>query len=183
MASVGGWTHLHSRQGGTRSDAYIGSGGPGGRASRRAGAVFALTVDRPEPPVGGESPRLAASLIITVSDVARSAPFYGAVLGHLGYELVGSSERYQDWKRHDQDAPHELSIVEAGRRHAGVRHVRGAGGHHHHLAFCALDRGDVDRFFAEVLRPVAERGAARSRIRPASVRLAIAPRFSAIPMA
>ncbi len=40
----------------------------------------------------------------------------------------------------------------------GIPHVRGAVGHHRHLAFCALDRADVGRFYAEVLLPLAERG-------------------------
>jgi catechol 2,3-dioxygenase-like lactoylglutathione lyase family enzyme len=97
-------------------------------------------------------------LIITVSSVARSGPFYTAVLSHLGYELSGSSKRFQDWKRWDLDSPHELSIVEASANMTGVPYAKGAVGHHHHLAFCALDRADVDRFHADVLVPLEARG-------------------------
>ena len=96
--------------------------------------------------------------IITIASLARSGPFYRAVLGHLGYELAGSSVRFQDWKRWDLDTPHELSIVEADPKLAAVGHAKGAVGHHHHLAFCALDRADVDRFHAEVLRPLQAQG-------------------------
>jgi catechol 2,3-dioxygenase-like lactoylglutathione lyase family enzyme len=97
-------------------------------------------------------------LIITVSNVARSAPFYAAVLGDLGYELAGSSERFQDWKRWDCDTPHELSIVQAAPEASSVQYLKGAVGHHHHLAFCALDCGDVDRFYATVLIPLQAAG-------------------------
>lgn len=90
-------------------------------------------------------------LIITVSDMGRASRFYGAVLGGLGYELAGSSERYQDWKRWDLETPHEISIVQARDEFRPIKHVRGAVGHHHHLAFCALDRADVDSFYREVL--------------------------------
>jgi hypothetical protein len=51
-------------------------------------------------------------LIIRVSDVARSAQFYGPVFRYLGYDLAGQSDRYQDWKRWEFDTPHEISIVQ-----------------------------------------------------------------------
>jgi glyoxylase I family protein len=101
-------------------------------------------------------------LIIAVSDVSRSAPFYGEMFRHLGYELGGSSHggayEYEDWRRTDTDTPHEISIVTADPNLAGMPHRKGAVGHHHHLAFCALDRADVDRFHAEVLVPLAAQG-------------------------
>jgi catechol 2,3-dioxygenase-like lactoylglutathione lyase family enzyme len=97
-------------------------------------------------------------LIVTVSSIARSAPFYSAVLSDLGYELSGSSVRFQDWKRWDCETPHELSIIQAAPDVSLVPHVRGAVGHHHHLAFCALDRADVDRFHVAVLLPLAAAG-------------------------
>jgi len=96
--------------------------------------------------------------IIIVSSLARSAPFYRAVLGNLGYDLAGESPRFQDWKRWDSETPHELSIVEVAPEHAGVTHTAGAAGHHHHVAFCALDRADVDRFYSEVLLPLQASG-------------------------
>jgi len=101
-------------------------------------------------------------LIITVSDVKRASPFYGAMFRYLGYELNGSEHGadhgYEDWKRWDLDTPHEISIVQGDPALAGVKPQRGAVGHHHHLAFCAADRADVDRFHAEVLVPLAAQG-------------------------
>jgi glyoxylase I family protein len=97
-------------------------------------------------------------LIIRVSDVARSAQFYGPVFRYLGYELAGQSERFQDWKRWEFDTPHEISIVQADPALAAVRHVRFAVGHHDHLAFCAADRADVDRLYHEVLSPLVNQG-------------------------
>lgn len=96
--------------------------------------------------------------IIVVSSVARSSPFYGAMFRYLGYELAGQSDTYEDWKRWEFGTPHEISIVQADPRHATIPHVRGAVGHHHHMAFCAADRADVDRFHAEVLVPLARDG-------------------------
>lgn len=70
---------------------------------------------------------------------------------YLGYELGGSSDTYEDWKRWDLDTPHEISIVQADSKLVAVKHVKGAVGHHDHLAFCAQNREDVDRFYADVL--------------------------------
>ena len=104
-------------------------------------------------------------LIITVASVERSSPFYGAMFRYLGYELNGSScgedHDYEDWKRWDWDMPHEISIVQADPKLAKATHTRGAVGHHHHLAFCAADRTDVDRFYAEVLVPLEKKGLCR----------------------
>jgi catechol 2,3-dioxygenase-like lactoylglutathione lyase family enzyme len=97
-------------------------------------------------------------LTIVVSDLSTSSPFYGAVLRYLGYEPGDRSATFEDWKRWDLGTPHEISIVQVADRHRGVDHVRGAVGHHHHLAFCADDRADVDRFYADVLRPLAAQG-------------------------
>jgi catechol 2,3-dioxygenase-like lactoylglutathione lyase family enzyme len=97
-------------------------------------------------------------LILVVSDLARSSPFYGAMFRYLGYELGDRSDRFEDWKRWDLGTPHEISIVQAAPDARAVPHVRGAVGHHHHMAFCAADRADVDRFYAEVLAPFERRG-------------------------
>lgn len=100
--------------------------------------------------------------IITVSSVGRSKPFYTAMFTYLGYELAdshyGEGHEYEDWKPWLLDTPHEISIAKGAPEHAGVPHLRGAVGHHHHLAFCAEDRADVDRFYAEVLAPLAQQG-------------------------
>ncbi|MFI5356073.1 MAG: VOC family protein [Opitutales bacterium] len=100
--------------------------------------------------------------IITVRNVARSSPFYGAMLRYLGYELAGSQSgpdhAYEDWKPWRLDTPHEISIAQGDPALAAVPHQRGAVGHHHHIAFCAEDRADVDRFYAEVLAPLARQG-------------------------
>lgn len=101
-------------------------------------------------------------LIITVSSVSRSSAFYGGMFRHFGYELAdsqyGEGYEYQDWKRSDLDFPHEISIVKADPSLAEVPHRKGAVGHHHHLAFCALDREDVDKFYSQVLLPLAKEG-------------------------
>ncbi|MEO6875897.1 MAG: VOC family protein [Opitutaceae bacterium] len=101
-------------------------------------------------------------LNIKVSNLKRSAPFYAAVLGNLGYEQSGShygeDYSYEDWKRWDSDNPHEIGIGQASPALAHVPYQRGAMGHHDHIAFCALDRADVDRFYAEVLVPLEKVG-------------------------
>ena len=98
-------------------------------------------------------------LIINVTDVRRSSPFYTAMFRDFGYELAGSAYEddygYEDWKRWDLDTPHEISICQVSAALRGVRHQRGALGHHDHLAFCAESREDVDRFHREVLLPLA----------------------------
>lgn len=99
-------------------------------------------------------------LVIRVSDVKRASPFYGAMFRYLGYELndsrYGDDYAYEDWKRWDLDAPHEISICQVLPACSGIPHRRGALGHHDHLAFCAEDREDVIRFYKEVLEPLAK---------------------------
>ncbi len=101
-------------------------------------------------------------MLINVINVRRSSPFYTGMLSYFGYELAGSSygEEYgfEDWKRWDMDTPHEISIcqVAPGLRH--VEHVRGAVGHHDHIAFCAASREDVDDFHSKVLIPLERQG-------------------------
>ena len=97
-------------------------------------------------------------LNIVVSDLSRSAPFYGAVLAYLGYERGDGSPTHEEWKRWDLGTPHEICVVQVSEPHRGVGHMRGAVGHHEHLAFCAADRADVDRFYADVLRPLEAQG-------------------------
>lgn len=101
-------------------------------------------------------------MIINVSNVERSSPFYTAIFSYFGYELTGSSYGedygYEDWKRWDLDTPHEMSICQVCAPNKDVPHRRGAVGHHDHIAFCAEDRDDVDRFYREVLKPLADAG-------------------------
>ena len=101
-------------------------------------------------------------IVITVSSVERSSRFYGPVFRYLGYELSGSrygdGHAYEDWKRWELDTPHEISIVQVSPALASVKHQPGAIGHHHHMAFCALDRADVDRFYSSVLMPLCNAG-------------------------
>lgn len=103
--------------------------------------------------------------IIVVSNIKTSSRFYGPVFRYLGYDLAGSSYAddcgYEDWKRWDLNTPHEISIVQATPELASTAPVKGAVGHHHHIAFCAADRGDVDRFYTEVLSPLEKSGLCR----------------------
>jgi glyoxylase I family protein len=98
---------------------------------------------------------------IVVSDLGRASAFYAPFFRYLGYELAGESARYQDWRRGDLDTPHEITLLKALPELAAVSHSKGAAGHHHHIAFAAEDRSDVDRLFSEVLTPAAERGLCR----------------------
>ncbi len=86
---------------------------------------------------------------INVSDLKHSSRFYGPMFRYLGYELSGSNYegkwQFEDWKRWELDTPHEISICQADPKHADIPHIRMAVGHHRHIAFCALDRDDVDR--------------------------------------
>ena len=97
-------------------------------------------------------------MLIFVSDLARSMPFYSAMFRYLEYELAGESSGHQDWRRWVLGAPHEITICQSKSLNAEVPYVRGAVGHHHHMAFCALDKDDVDRFYSEVLAPLKEDG-------------------------
>jgi hypothetical protein len=101
-------------------------------------------------------------MLINVADVRRSSPFYTGMFTYFGYELndsgYGEEYGYEDWKRWDLDTPHEISICQVRAPHRQVAHIRGALGHHDHLAFCAADRDDVDRFHQEILLPLAEAG-------------------------
>ena len=101
-------------------------------------------------------------LVINITNVERSSPFYRKMFQYFGYELSGSSYGeeygYEDWKRWDLDTPHEISICQVKKEFEGTEHTRGALGQHDHIAFCASDRDDVDRFHQEVLLPLQESG-------------------------
>ena len=98
---------------------------------------------------------------INVSDFRRSRGFYGPVLTYLGYELTDSNYGdypYEDWGRWDLDTPHVFSFVQGDLGAAFDRHARRAVGRFNHLAFAALERTDVDRFYLEVLQPLEQAG-------------------------
>ena len=101
-------------------------------------------------------------MVINVSDVEQSSPFYSAMFKYLGYELADSSYgkkyAYEDWKRWDLDTPHEISICQVREGLREKEYHRGALGHHDHIAFCAATRDDVDRFYREVLAPLENEG-------------------------
>lgn len=102
---------------------------------------------------------------IVVSDLRRSSPFYRGIFQYFGYELTGSDLDgewpFEEFKRWDLDTPHEFDICQSRPEQASIKHVRWAVGHHHHTAFCAADREDVDRFYATVLAPLEKEGLCR----------------------
>jgi glyoxylase I family protein len=96
--------------------------------------------------------------LIWVSDLKRSSRLYSEMFSYFGYELVHEDDSYQDWKRWDLDTPHEFTIAQVNEKNSDIEHVPGAVGHHHHLAFCAESREDVNRFYHEVLVPLEQEG-------------------------
>jgi glyoxylase I family protein len=102
-------------------------------------------------------------LDLNVSDLARSAPFYDRVLGHMGFTLVtdaASGEEGFDWIAPREAGHFSIGVVRA--RNPDKAHDRYAPGLHH-LALLAQSREDVDRLYglllkidAEILDPPAE---------------------------
>lgn len=83
-------------------------------------------------------------LDLTVSDVARAAPFYDAVLGHMGYRRWTEDENGIDWE-HAASPGHlpTIGIFAAKGEGRSRRHDRYSPGLHH-VAFIAESREDVD---------------------------------------
>jgi len=104
-------------------------------------------------------------MIINVSNVERSSVFYKAMFEYFGYVLADSSYEkeysYEDWKRWDIETPHEICICQADQALQEKEYCRGAVGHHDHIAFCAVDREDIDRFHRDVLLPLEHEGHCR----------------------
>lgn len=84
---------------------------------------------------------------LTVSDLARSAPFYESVLGYLGYRRTNERPGGVDFDHETADGFCSIGLVEARTR---ARHDRYAPGLHH-LALGAASRADVDAFHAHLL--------------------------------
>jgi glyoxylase I family protein len=84
---------------------------------------------------------------LTVSDLARSAVFYEAVLGLLGYRPGGRGETWMDW---DMSLPHCAPSV-AIRLAKNARHHDRYSCGLHHLAWTADSRADVDRLHARLV--------------------------------
>jgi len=101
-------------------------------------------------------------LNINVSDVARSSGFYSQMFQYFGYERTDFAHDrphpFEDWKRWDLDTPHEISICQGDVNLPYSRADRRGIGRHNHIAFCALDREDVDRFYTQVLIPAEAAG-------------------------
>lgn len=83
-------------------------------------------------------------LILPVTDLQRSSAFYGPLFEFMGYALTGCSDRFQDWRRVDLNGMPEISLVQVKPELADAPYVRGAVGHHHHLAFNAESRQAVE---------------------------------------
>jgi len=83
-------------------------------------------------------------LILQVTDVQRSSAFYGPLFQFMGYALTDCSANFQDWRRVDLNGMPEISLVQVAPALAAVPYVRGAVGHHHHLAFNAESRQAVE---------------------------------------
>lgn len=78
---------------------------------------------------------------LSVADLERSAAFYDAVLGFLGYRRGNSGTTWIDW---DMARPHTAPSVAIRRATSDRRHDRYSCGLHH-LAWVADSRADVDR--------------------------------------
>jgi catechol 2,3-dioxygenase-like lactoylglutathione lyase family enzyme len=82
-----------------------------------------------------------------VSDLERSAAFWGWLLAELGYEPHQSWADGRSWKR----GPAYMVLVQAAERHLDPPYHRRRVGLNH-LAFHAGSRAEVDRLTAELRR-------------------------------
>jgi glyoxylase I family protein len=87
-------------------------------------------------------------VIMPVTNIQQSGAFYGPLLTFLGYDLTDCDSDFQDWRRVDLDGMPEISLVQVKPHLADVPYVRGAVGHHHHIAFNAESRQAVDDCYA-----------------------------------
>jgi len=87
---------------------------------------------------------LVHHLDLTVIDLDRSAAFYEAVLGFLGYRVVRRDESGIDWDLSAPDLYCSIGIKPARSERAHDRYSAGL----HHFAWHAASRDDVDRLHA-----------------------------------
>ena len=80
-------------------------------------------------------------LDLTVSELARSRPFYELVLGFLGYRCVKDTDEVVVWDLTLPDGVCGIAIRPALRPRTHDRYTVGL----HHFAWNADNRGDVDR--------------------------------------
>lgn len=86
-------------------------------------------------------------LDLTVSDLARSKPFYELVLGFLGYCRVKDTDEVVVWDLTLPDGVCGVAIRPALRPRMHDRYTVGL----HHFAWNADNRGDVDRLHDKLL--------------------------------
>lgn len=99
-------------------------------------------------------------LDLTVSDLDRSAPFYDAVLGFMGYRRTKEGEGWIDWDLELPDGTYcGVAVRQARRDRPHDRYTAGL----HHFGWAAASRDEVDRFHdllrrigATILDPPAE---------------------------
>ncbi|MCB5425510.1 VOC family protein [Altererythrobacter sp. CC-YST694] len=87
---------------------------------------------------------------LTVSDLARSRPFYDSVLGFMGYARSDDHANGTDWDWQGEGPFHSIGILLARGDNAARLHDRYSPGLHH-LAWTASDPADVDRLHALLL--------------------------------
>lgn len=86
-------------------------------------------------------------LALTVSDIGRSAPFYEAILGFMGYQQVEKNDEFIMWWLKDAGA---ILISGANPDSPNKVHDRYSPGLHH-LAFNADSREQIDNLYKLIL--------------------------------
>lgn len=90
-------------------------------------------------------------LDLTVKDPWASAPFYDAVLAHMGYRRWTEDENGIDWEHATSpDQLPTIGLFKASELGASRRHDRSSAGLHH-VAFSAESREDVDALYKRLL--------------------------------
>jgi diadenosine tetraphosphate (Ap4A) HIT family hydrolase/catechol 2,3-dioxygenase-like lactoylglutathione lyase family enzyme len=100
----------------------------------------------PEVAPADRAPGQVHHLDLTVTSLARSTPFYDAVLSRIGYRRIADADEGPMWRGDG----HELGLQESDERGRAMPHYRFAPGLHH-LALRAPSRAAVDRLHAELV--------------------------------